>query len=260
MKSAQKQYTNEMKRKFGYYATWNPGVPLQLGDVGIFKNNVFTKISDLESFQITFDIREDQTEVDLEHSSQGSVSVTTKLSGTVAPHGSVLADADAGIVVEFGKDNSTLFKANKTVSPTIKDTIQLGNIVLELFKQGKWNKNWAIITELVKAESATIIISNSSNSKIELKANANVDAPSFDIADANFEFSTLISKGLETMIIAAEGITPLFKCMGIKTGIFVPPVFRAKGINAFDLLTPDAAKEKHSEDIYFGYLSSDERE
>lgn len=260
MKSAQRQYTNEMKRKFGYYATWNPGVPLQLGDIGIFKNNIFTKISDLESRGITFETREDQDRVDLEHNSQGSVTVTTKLAGTVAPQGSILADGDAGIVVEFGRENSTLFKANNTVSPSIKDTIKLGNQILDLFKQGKWNKDWAIITELVKAESARVIISNSSSSKIELKANANVDAPAFDIADASFEFSTLVSKGLETKIVASEGITPLFKSMGIKTRMLVPPVFKAKGINAFDLLTPDAANEAHSDDIYFGYLSTEERE
>lgn len=258
--SAQEQYTDEMKKKFGYYATWNPGVPLMLGDIGTLKDNVFTKLSELSSFEIKFDIRKDETKTPLEHNSKGSVSITTKLSGTVAPQGSVLANADAGIIVEFSKENSTLFKANNTVSPSIKDTIKLGNQIIQLYEEGKWNKQWVIITELVEAENATIIISNSSNSKIELKANANLNAPTFDIADAKFEFSTQFSRGLETKIVSAEKLTPLFKIMGMKTRIFLPPIFRTKNVVPFDLVTPQTAKEKYKDDIYFGYIATDERE
>ncbi len=260
MASAQGQYTNEMKKKFGYYATWNPGVPLKLGDIGTFNDNVFTRLSNLEERGIEFEIRQDTTKTPLEHNSEGSVSVTTKLSGTVAPQGSVLTNLDAGIIVEFSKENSTLFKANNTTSPSIADSIKLGEQILELYREGKWNKNWVIITELVEAENATVIISNNSNSKIELKANANIDAPTFDIADAEFKFSTQFSKGLETKIISAEGLTPLFKVMGMKTRIFLPPIFTTKKVVAFDLVTPETAKKLYINDIYFGYISAGERE
>ena len=260
MASAQGQYTNEMKKKFGYYATWNPGVPLKLGDIGTFNDNVFTRLSNLVDRGIEFEIRPDETKTPLEHNSEGSVSVTTKLSGTVAPQGSVLTNLDAGIIVEFSKENSTLFKANNTTSPSIKDTITLGEQILKLYREGKWNKNWVIITELVEAENTTVIISNNSNSKIELKANANIDAPTFDIADAEFKFSTQFSKGLETKIISAEGLTPLFKVMGMKTRIFLPPIFKTKKVMAFDLVTPETAKKEYKDEIYFGYISGDERE
>lgn len=61
MASAQGQYTNEMKKKFGYYATWNPGVPLKLGDIGTFSDNVFTRLSNLTDRGIEFEIRPDET-------------------------------------------------------------------------------------------------------------------------------------------------------------------------------------------------------
>lgn len=260
MSSAQEQYTDEMKKRFGYYATWNPGVPLKIGDIGVFNDNVFTRLSSLPDRGIEFEIREDLTKTPLEHNSKGSVSITTKLSGAVAPQGSVLTGLDAGIIVEFSKENSTLFKANNTTCPSIKDTVKLGEQVLDLYGKGKWNKKWVIITELVEAESATIIISNSSNSKIELKANANIEAPTIDIADAEFKFSTLFSKGLETKIVSAEGLTPLFKIMGMKTRIFLPPIFKAQKVMSFDLFTPEMAKGEYKDEIYFGYISDEERE
>jgi hypothetical protein len=175
-------------------------------------------------------------------------------------HHKVLTNLDAGIIVEFSKEHSTLFKANNTTSPSIQDSIKLGDTILKLYKEGKWNKNWVIVTELVEAERATIIISNKSNSKIELKANANIDAPTFDIADAEFKFSTQFSSGLETKIVSAEGLTPLFKVMGMKTRIFLPPIFKTKEVIAFDLVTPETARSEYKDEIYFGYISGDERE
>jgi hypothetical protein len=260
MNGPQEQYTDDMKNHFGYYATWNPGAPLKLGDIGTIKDNVFTKIADLDSRGITFGTRDDTTKTDLEYSSKGSITTTAKLSGTVAPQGSILTNLDAGIIVEFQNENSTLFKANGTLTPTIKDTIKLGNEVLDLYRNGKWNKSWVIITELVTADSSTILISNSSNGRIELKANANIDAKNFDIADAKFDFSTQFLKGLDTKIIAKEGLTPLFKVMGIKTSIFLPPIFKSHGLSADDLLTPESAKHEHKDQIYFGYISEDVNE
>ncbi len=63
MKGPQEQYTDEMEKYFGYYATWNPGLNLALGDIGTFKDNVFTKISDLDSFGVKFEVRDDPTKL-----------------------------------------------------------------------------------------------------------------------------------------------------------------------------------------------------
>lgn len=254
MNSAQKQYTNELKKKFGYYATWNPGVPLSLGDIGIMKKNVFTRIGGLEDFNINFEIRPDLTKSPLEHSTQGSVIITTKLSGTAAPLDSSLTELDAGIIVEFKKENSTYFKAINTTTPSIKNTIELGERIIELYKEGKWNKDWMIITELVEAESATIIISNNSNSKIELKANGNIGAMNIDIADAGFQFSPQFTRGLDTNIISAEGLTPLFKIMGIKTSWFTPPSFKANSVGGMDFITPSNAKNEFNNNLFFGEI------
>lgn len=260
MASAQKQYSDEMKKKFGYYATWNPGYPLELGDYGILKDNVFTRLSNIKDLGVEFDVRPDSSKVDLEHNSYGSVQVTTKLSGVGAPVGSTLTELDAGIIVEFSRENSVLFKANNTTSPSIGDSNKVGIEIVNLYKEGKWNPNWVVITELINAESATILISNSSNSKIELRATANIDTPSIDIASADFKFSTQLSRGLATKIIAKEGIKPLFKVMGMKTRIVGPPIFKLANLNSFDLLTPATAKNNFIDDIYFGYISDHERE
>jgi endonuclease G len=255
------QYTGEMKKKFGYYATWNPGMPLALGDVGVVKDNIFRKITDLSRFGIRVEQTDDITRTDLKYSSKGSVTVLTKLSGNASIPGSSLSQADAGVVVEFSKENSVFFQANGTLTKMIADSVSIGNTVLDLFRSGKWDKNWVVITDLVTAESATILISNAAGAKIELKVNANVDAPSIDIANGELKFSTQFSRSMETEIVAKEGLTPLFRLMGIKTRLFSPPEFRAQGITGFDMLTPEMATNGDQKDkVTFGYLSDQENE
>jgi len=254
MKGPQEQYSEEIKSKFGYWATWLPSVPLSLGDIGIVNNGVFTRIASIEDFNLTFEIKENQTEDDLEYSSKGQVSISTKLSGTVSPQGSSLLDADAGFIVEFGNENSIYFKINESRVSLISNSQKLGHQIIDLYKSGKWNKHWAVITEIVKAESSTILISNSMNAKIELKANANINLAKLDIADAKFALGATFTKGLDTKIFSINGLTPLFKTQGIKTRIFLPPNFIDRGIKAFDLLTPDSAKYKFDSDIYFDYI------
>ena len=216
MQSIQKQYTNEMRNKFGYYATWTPDVHLNLGDIVTIDKNEFTRLDNLVNLGIPFEILRDNTKSNLEYCSEKGVNIIQKLAGKAAPQGSMLKEADAGIIVEFSKEKSVLFKSENVTSPYIDKIISLGKRIIEKYNCGDWKKEWFVITELKEAESATIIISNSNKGKIELKANADIGATSLNIADASLNFSVAYDTGLSTKIIASEGITPLFRLMGIK--------------------------------------------
>lgn len=251
-----KKYTNELKRQFGYLATWLPSTPLELGDIGILRRNEFVKISNVKNEGLTFDIREDETKSDVEHSSNGAVSLTAKAAGTVAPQGSVLSEADAGLIVEFTKENAILFKVNGTTSPSIKDQVKLGNQILERYKNGNWNKEWVVITELVKAESGTIIISSSSKGRIELKASGDIDAGKIDIADAELGLEMAFSRDLSTKILAENSLTPLFRASKVKGRLLDGPVFKGMKLRAMDIVTPEKARET-DDLIYFGEADYD---
>ncbi len=246
-----KIYTKEMYQQFRYLAAWLPGTPFTLGDIGVLKGKEFTKIGNLEEHGINFEIEIDKTPADLEYASKGGVSIITKLSGAVSPEGSSLSNIDAGISANFSKENSILFKANNTTTPSIKNQIKLGEEVLELYKKGKWNKDWAIITELVESESASILISSSKEAKIDLKVAGDIGSKQLDIADAELNFQLSFSKDLSTKIIAQKGLTPLFKVSKIRNRFILPPVFRTKAMDSMDFASPEIAIKK-SELFYFG--------
>ena len=260
MRSVVRQYTNEMKKRFGYYAIWNPGVPLEVGDIGTFKKNELTRRSNLKERGINFKIRPDKTKIDLNYSTSRGVSESSKLEGSAPFAGSKLAEMEAGLFVEFSKANATLFKANNTTSPSISDIIKLSEQVSKLYLEGKWDAELVIITELIHAETATIIISNKSNVKFDLKANANIKASSFDIADAKFKFSCDFPNGLESHSIAVENLTPLFKAMTLKTKKGLPPILDIRTAFGSDAVLSESEKTQLKNNIYLDYISEEDME
>lgn len=258
MAKAWEQYSNEMFKKFGYLATWTPGVQLELGDVGVIKDRLFTRITTLKNLGISFQVRPDTSKEAQKHSSSGSVSITFKAAGKIPQAGSVLTEAEAGFSIEFKKSKSTVYEALGCVAPSIDDQVAIGKKILELAAQGEWNKDWAVITELVVADSATVLISNSSSSKIELTASGNVVAGTVSLADVNAGLQIAFSKDMQTVLVSQAGLTPLFKARAIKSNGPIGPFLKAENLadfSAFDIATPKSALA--SEDLYFGYVGYD---
>ena len=69
MKTSRK-YARELKRQFGYFATWLPGTPLKLGDIGVIKKNTFRRLANITDLRIPFEIITDTTPVDIEYNSE----------------------------------------------------------------------------------------------------------------------------------------------------------------------------------------------
>jgi hypothetical protein len=224
-----KQYLKEINKKFQYRATWEPGKTLRIGDIGILEKGIFSLRSTLEQEQIALQIRVDESEGSLKYTSEGSVEIKAKLAGEMSMPQSQLAKGDAGFAVQFKKQNAVVFTINGTKTYQIENTGQIEREVLQRFAENKWPKDWLIITELVEAKEATILISNAKDSQIELKANADISPSSeLNIADAEFNFSVVSKRGLSTEIIAKEGVTPLYRVAGIRKPLLGDPSLGSK--------------------------------
>ena len=259
MAKAWEQYTKEMFEKFGYMATWTPGLPLELGDVGTIKDRVFSRVTSLKNLGIDFKTREDKTEETQKHSSSGSVSILFKAAGKAPALGSVLTEAEAGFTIDFKKNKSTVYEATGCVAPTIEDQVAMGKKILELFQTGEWSKDWVVITELIQAKSATVLISNSSSSKIELSAKGTFTGGAASLADVSAQLQMAFSKDMMTTLVSQTGLTPLFKARAIKSNGPIGPLDKANPIagelSVLDFLSPNQAIR--NEELFFGQVTYD---
>jgi hypothetical protein len=243
--SVSQQYTEEIKKHVDYSATWLPNTIVHLGDVGrlvapagagiLKKKYEFTYETTLKKLGIDFDTEVSATNMDWDYSSANSVSINAKASGQAAIPGSSLTPADAGFTIKFSRDKAIVFRLLKCTATRISDLTALKNTILSLHNQQKWEDDMVVVTEVVKANSATIIISNSSDSQIDLAAKGNAKVGTFDLADVDANFQIVTKKNIATDFIATGGLTPLFKGIGI-----LSTLLRGPGIA--DVLSPSTGK------------------
>lgn len=251
------QYLLEMNAKYGYHATWQPNVSLRLGDIGIVNNNVFRYITNLKNKGIKFAERPGEAAEDLNYTSASGVSIKVNAAATVSGtevHASI-GSGKAHVVIEFGNTAGVVFQAMQTRTSMIENQEALGDQVIAMYQNGQWNTDYVIITELVTADSMTVLISKGQNAKIELMASGDVTPSSLKLADTSAGFSVTSFKDIDTQIIAKTKLTPLFRASTVQRRWWSStPAFHTFGINPMQLITPEAARGEEGKDLFFAPL------
>lgn len=227
-----KKYNKHLLGK-GFNGSLSINQPYRLGHIITFdKRSGFEIVGHIsnEYFNLKeFDPIEKSSisKVDIDFGSETGVNIETKISGSAQIPNSRLSIEDSGLLIEFESDASYLLKTGGTSVHFIENVAELGKLVSQLYVEKKWNRNWFIITHLIEAERATLLISKSSNSKIELRANGALKAISeADLVGIDVSFSVLSKKEMSTNIIGKDGpYFPLFKVNGIMVRrLFPQPV------------------------------------
>lgn len=208
------------KKSHGYRPTWLPNLPIHLGDVGVLENNVFRKKGTLKSLGIDFNSVHSDSNNSIDLSSEKGVTIITKIAGKVEPKAVSLGVADAGFIVEFNNKNSYIFKIRGSRTSIIQNLGEVEAEVLNRYESDNWDSNLVIISEIVEAKSATILLSGHAKSKIELKVEGNVKVATMDIADAGLNLKFETGQALAAKIIGEQGIMPLYRVIGVKKNIF----------------------------------------
>lgn len=211
------------KKTHGYRPTWLPTKPIQIGDVGILENNVFDKVSTLKKYGIFFEAQTSENDAAIDFSSERGITLVTKLEGKVDPKAINLGEADAGFIIEFNHKNGFIFRLNGSRTSIISNLGRVKEEVLKRFKEGEWDKDLVIISELIEAKSATILVSGQAGNKVELKAQGNLNVSTMDIADACLNLRLESGQALAATILGQEGITPLYRAIGVKQPLFSDP-------------------------------------
>jgi hypothetical protein len=136
--------------------------------------------------------------------------------GQLKPNAPHIPQADAGVLVDFSKKGAFVFSAPETYEPSIDDIATLQEEVLEAYKAGRWKSDWAVVVRVVNAKTATILISKSSQSKLEIAINGSFQGAQFSLGDLNLGLTLNHQSGDVLNIVGARNVTPLFQLVRIK--------------------------------------------
>ena len=227
--SISEQYTKEIRQQWDYSATWLPNETVELGVVGSLKDFKFSPQTTLDDLRINMGRTEPcAAKSDYYYQSKNGVSVTAKASGDAKIPGSNLAVSDAGFSIKFSQNKATVFRILGCTGARIINLDPLINEILSRYKNKQWADDRVVVIEVVKASSGTILVSKSSNTQVDLAATVKVDMGPLDLANAKAEFNIEKSQDLAFYCIAQNGLTPLFKALGIKKSIMGKPTIQER--------------------------------
>jgi hypothetical protein len=132
--------------------------------------------------------------------------------------------------------------------------------VMDLFRRGEWQREWAIVTDLVEAESTTLAVSGADQAAIAFEATS--DVPYIDLADAAIGLEVKMASNIGYQVVAEKGLVPLFGLCKIQNAFlwwgdeFNPLSRRMTDLNVRRALedSPLVRTEESDEALFFAQL------
>lgn len=210
-------YTSTMLGRFGYLATWFPGTSVIPGLLGIMEGKTFVPKSSIRSLGVRFRTETNRSpEGSLQFASAQGIGVQPKVKGTVLDIAPTIPKVKAGVAVTFGKETGVVFSARGLTVRRVADVLALEKAIWDLWDRFLWNESWVVVTEVLAAAKATILISGGGGAKVELQAQVAAQVGPVDIGDLAAGFKLVSSYGMHTQIVGERGLTPLFRAIRVR--------------------------------------------
>jgi hypothetical protein len=203
------------------YPTWPPFALLKIGDiVRIDEVGMFVTDSSLKKLNIRYESEISDTHAHYSYRSQGSVTVTAH--AKVELKTEEIARVESLITVSFSKENSILFDLADIEYESIVDLSSVEAALAKIFDSGKWDNNWLVVTNVMKAKKATILLANSKKSRVNLSIEGTEEIAN-NLAMAGLKVQDHEDMGF---MVAVEGsLTPMGRCLCLRRKMWSPVKF-----------------------------------
>lgn len=213
-----KQFHSQTKH---YYATWLPTGRITLGLYGTLDGGYFQPLGPLEQLEIDFNTAANTTDpvgaASMKFTSNEGVSLQFKTAGETNAALSSIAEAKAGISIEFSRQGAFVLEGKRMRERRMNITPDLRLQIMNAFKEGRWARNYAMVWSVLEASYADILIADSSGAGIELEASGDVA----ELGNIEAGFSVKQMRG-SVLKYSATHLTPVFKLIGVKKRLFRP--------------------------------------
>lgn len=212
-------YTKEIRDHLKYCATWFPNLEVRLGDVVILADHTYRRVASADEFGIQFLTRKSKGKGLLEHVSTGQVKIN--FFGSASGPKAVAAEVDlrAGLEVKFTTANAILFQAGSCTALEIENLKSVGDRVLDLYKKGKWREDYVLVTEVVRAERTTVLISSAADATAVFTAKADAELGPTSFIDVNTGLELVKYENIGTRTVFEANLTPLFRGFAVRKPI-----------------------------------------
>src|SRR5262245_22302109 len=219
MTSPVRIYQAEMHHNLGFYATWLPGDPIEIGDVGVLLDGRFRRLSSLADLGIDYTTSEAGAAQSIQYTSAKGTKVGTGASTSAA------GIAEVEINIEFSADGAFVFHAAGLQAARLQELPIIGESVLAAYKNGRWRREWLLVEAVHAADCATIIVSQDNAASIVLAGKASAPIAISSLADPQIRLDVSSSRGKLVHVVGGRALRPLYSCLRIEHSFFSEPAF-----------------------------------
>lgn len=209
-------YSKAVYEETGWWGTFPIELPLEVGDI-IRQDNEgnMTRIAKIRDWGIMFPVDSEPVSAVATWSRHASRSRAANLEGgaTVATG----AGAQAAVKVSFSEVAGFVLDYVSGSFKKLRDVSVAQKAVLGLAKDGQWKSDYVLVTELVEASPATVLVSSAKNSSVVLNASASIPESlvGINLADPKFGFSSSSSTEGVYQSVSAKS-SPLYHCIRVR--------------------------------------------
>lgn len=231
-----KSYVRSVWDQTRYVAAWIPLSKVELGEIYKVHKGVPQRVGTLADWDVEWTVApESEKRGSWTAKSERGVDISTKFEGKT-PDGVVLknlAVADAGVIVKFTDKDSYVVSLSEVTIQQMENTRALGPQLRKRFFDlfDGWDAAWLVVSEVLRANSGTFLMSSSGSSQVELKANASVAPGGVTIADLASGFTRVGDSSGSDDFVGEGQISPMFKAVKLKIAGIGPAGARAPGVD-----------------------------
>jgi hypothetical protein len=217
----QATYAEQVAQGLSWGATWFPSSITEVGDVGTFVDGVFVKATDLALLQVAFATEPSSYDADLDFSSQKGVTISAKTAGQTSAAFQSVAKAQAGIAVSFQRDAGVVMSLSGLSGTRIENRAGLEEELSARLKAKKgWSEDYAVVVEVMHADSATILLSREAGTKVEFETKADIQGAGVPLGALSAGVSLAYADAMAQLLVAKSGLTPLLHTLRLKEGFW----------------------------------------
>jgi hypothetical protein len=227
----------------GYHAAWYPDTPHTVGTYGRMEDDVFMPYGNVVDLGVKYDIDPDITPSALQITASESVSITTKLQGETNANLPHIPQASVGLGIDFKSEGSFVITADEVYEDRIRYPGALESQLRQLQKEGKWDSSYRIVTGVLRMPVAMIIISQASNTKIELSIEGTLTPSIKELGKASVNASFQWESNVTMKFVPARNAVPIIQLHRLSPCFpFWPPRLRTFAM--------ETAKEPGAEEVW----------
>jgi hypothetical protein len=180
---------------------------------------VFNRERNVRDFGINFEEAASPASGNWSHSSEGSIDWSTqaKADAQSIPN---IPQGTAGLQVKFNRAHAVVLQIPSGTESTITDIYKLKQQLiasaLNNNSADQYPEDFAVVTSVVTADAATVLISEQAGAELTVSASADFKAGLASIADASLEITVKNSRQVKTELVAAKLATPLIQGIKLK--------------------------------------------